>query len=87
MRGSSGLVLEKPRIFYYYDCCLLQDYCPEYEKPAPLGRSKGEISMDELLEATQRTKPFPWDEQTDARIGGILTEYWDRLFNKFFLSN
>lgn len=63
------------------------DYCPEYDKPAPLGRSKGEISMDELLQATQRTKPFPWDEQTDARIGGILAEYWDRLVNKFFLSN
>ncbi|XP_009776413.1 beta-amylase [Nicotiana tabacum] len=63
------------------------DYCPEYEKPAPLGRSKMEISMDELVAATQRTKPFPWDEQTDARIGGILAEYWDRLLNTFFLSN
>nr|XP_009597613.1 beta-amylase isoform X1 [Nicotiana tomentosiformis] len=63
------------------------DYCPEYEKPAPLSRSKREISMDELVTATQRTKPFPWDEQTDARIGGILAEYWDRLLNKFFLSN
>ncbi|KAF3646729.1 Beta-amylase [Capsicum annuum] len=63
------------------------DYYPEYEKPAPLCRSKEEISMDKLLEATQRTKPFPWDEQTDARIGGILAEYWDRLLNKFFLSN
>ncbi|CAN4104827.1 unnamed protein product [Withania somnifera] len=63
------------------------DYCPEYEKPAPLGRSKEEISMDELLEATKRTTPFPWDEQTDARIGSILAEYGDRLLNKFFLSN
>lgn len=43
--------------------------------------------MDELVAATQRTKPFPWDEQTDARIGGILAEYWDRLLNTFFLSN
>ncbi|XP_060189145.1 beta-amylase-like isoform X2 [Lycium barbarum] len=63
------------------------DYCSEYEKPAPMSRSKGEISMDEYLEATKRTEPFPWDEQTDARVGGILAEYWDRLLNKFFLSN
>lgn len=46
-----------------------------------------EISIDELVAATQRTKPFPWNEQTDARIGGILAEYWDRLLNTFFLSN
>lgn len=87
MRGNLGISVGKTQVFNSFDWCLLQDYCPEYEKPAPLGRSKGEISIDELLEATERTTPFPWDEQTDARIGGILAEYWDRLLNKFFLSN
>lgn len=87
MRGNLGISVGKTQVFNSFDWCLLQDYCPEYEKPAPLGRSKGEISIDELLEATERTTPFPWDEQTDARIGCILAEYWDRLLNKFFLSN
>ncbi|XP_068335430.1 beta-amylase-like isoform X2 [Pyrus communis] len=57
-----------------------QDYCPDPEKYnhhlGPLERSKPEISIEDLLEATKAEKPFPWDKETDMSVsdgaGGLV---------------
>ncbi|XP_010522319.1 PREDICTED: beta-amylase 6 [Tarenaya hassleriana] len=49
-----------------------QEYCPDPEmynhKVGALERSRQEISMEKILEATERVAPFPWDEETDMGI-------------------
>ena len=51
----------------------MQDYCPDPEKynhyMYPLKRSNPRIPMEVLLEATKPVKPFPWDKETDMKIG------------------
>ena len=53
----------------------IQDYCPDPEKynhyMYPLKQSKPRIPMDVLLEATKPVKPFPWDKETDMKIGQL----------------
>ncbi|KAJ3670358.1 hypothetical protein LUZ60_010682 [Juncus effusus] len=57
-----------------------QDYCPDpdkYFKPIiePMERSKPEIPMEEILEATQPIKPYPFDKETDMNIGGNMLDF------------
>ncbi|KAL0328239.1 UNVERIFIED_CONTAM: Beta-amylase [Sesamum calycinum] len=61
-----------------------QDYCRDVTDFAPLPRSKPKIPMDEFLEATKPIKPLPWNRETDMSVGGVLADYLDNLFNKFF---
>ncbi|XP_031389925.1 beta-amylase isoform X2 [Punica granatum] len=60
-----------------------QDYCSDPRKYGqeigPLERSKPQIPIEELMEATKPMKPFPWDEKTDMSIGGALANFLDKL--------
>ncbi|KAJ6420687.1 hypothetical protein OIU84_028110 [Salix udensis] len=51
-----------------------QDYCPDPSKYGhelgPLERSRPRISIDDILDATKPTKPFPWNKQTDMPVDG-----------------
>ncbi|CAK7355380.1 unnamed protein product [Dovyalis caffra] len=51
-----------------------QDYCPDPSKYGheigPLERSKPEIPIDDLMDATKPIKPFPWNKQTDMPVDG-----------------
>ncbi|KAI4331058.1 hypothetical protein MLD38_029283 [Melastoma candidum] len=62
-----------------------EDYCPdsrEYGQDLlPLKRSKPEITIEELLEATKPMKPFPWDKETDTSVGGTLADILDSLLD------
>ncbi|CAK9161358.1 unnamed protein product [Ilex paraguariensis] len=63
------------------------DYCPDpqnYSKVVPLERSKPKIPIEELLEATEPIKPFPWDNETDMSVGGALADYVDSFLDKVF---
>ena len=60
---------------------LLQEYCADpwkYFKPIkPVERSKPEIPMDEILEATETMKPYPFDPETDMSVGGAFADVVD----------
>nr|XP_018674589.1 PREDICTED: beta-amylase-like isoform X3 [Musa acuminata subsp. malaccensis] len=60
---------------------LLQEYCADpwkYFKPiTPVERSKPEIPMDEILEATETMKPYPFDPETDMSVGGAFADVVD----------
>lgn len=49
-----------------------QEYCSESErynhKVCPLERSRSEVSLEKILEATEPIAPFPWAEETDMSI-------------------
>lgn len=51
----------------------MQDYLPnsdEYFVPIePMARSKPEIPIDEILEATTPEEPYPFDSKTDMPVG------------------
>lgn len=47
----------------------------------PLERSKPKIPIEELLEATERIKSFPFDDHTDMSVGGQLDDFIDGFFN------
>ncbi|XP_065026131.1 beta-amylase-like isoform X1 [Musa acuminata AAA Group] len=58
-----------------------QEYCADpwkYFKPiTPVERSKPEITMDEILEATETMKPYPFDPETDMSVGGAFADVVD----------
>ncbi|GMY09951.1 beta-amylase isoform X1 [Fagus crenata] len=64
-----------------------QDYCPDPEKfnhhIGPLERSKPTITIEDLLEATEPTEPFPWDKETDMSVGGALANLINKIFSIF----
>lgn len=67
-----------------------QDYCPDPQKYNheidPLERSKPKFSNEELMEATKKLLPFPWDEETDMNVGGtrgILAALFGKIFSMF----
>ncbi|XP_017977560.1 PREDICTED: beta-amylase [Theobroma cacao] len=51
-----------------------QEYCSDPkmygQELGPLQRSKPKIPIDDLLDATERLEPFPWDEETDMKVDG-----------------
>ncbi|XP_072951326.1 beta-amylase-like isoform X2 [Typha angustifolia] len=64
-----------------------QDYCPDpqkYIKPVgPMERSKPEIPIEEILQATEPVKPYPFDPETDMSVGGYFADFIDGIFEKF----
>ncbi|CAB4274265.1 unnamed protein product [Prunus armeniaca] len=65
-----------------------QDYCPDPKKYnhhlGPLERSKPEISIEQLLEATKAEDAFPWDKETDMSVSGdLLSNLIRKLFSLF----
>ncbi|KAL4573020.1 hypothetical protein LXL04_019813 [Taraxacum kok-saghyz] len=61
-----------------------QAYCPDlrkYSTVVPLERSKPNIPIEELLEASERLEPFSFDDQTDMSVGGPIDDFIDGLFN------
>ncbi|XP_031254509.1 beta-amylase [Pistacia vera] len=64
-----------------------QDYCPDPQKYnheiVPLERSKPTFTIEELLEATKKMEPFPWDKETDMSVGGILADLIDKIISIF----
>ncbi|XP_041005431.1 beta-amylase-like [Juglans microcarpa x Juglans regia] len=64
-----------------------QDYCPDQGKYnhhiGPLERSKPEMTIEDLLEATEPMEPFPWDKETDMSVGGALANLLDKIFSMF----
>ncbi|KAJ0111325.1 hypothetical protein Patl1_02079 [Pistacia atlantica] len=64
-----------------------QDYCPDPQKYnheiVPLERSKPKFTIEELLEATKKMEPFPWDKETDMSVGGILADLIDKIISIF----
>ncbi|KAG8080225.1 hypothetical protein GUJ93_ZPchr0007g3248 [Zizania palustris] len=63
-----------------------QDYCPDparYGRPMrPLERSRPEVPVERLLEATAPEPPYPFDGETDMSVGGGLAELTDWVFDK-----
>ncbi|XP_043706602.1 beta-amylase [Telopea speciosissima] len=63
-----------------------QDYCPEpdkyYNPIVPLQRSKPEIPIEELLEATKPMEPFPFDPETDMSVDGAFADWLDYVKEK-----
>ncbi|XP_042482255.1 beta-amylase [Macadamia integrifolia] len=64
-----------------------QDHCPDpdkyYNPIVPLQRSKPEIPIEELLEATKPIKPFPFDPETDMSVdGGAFANWLDYVKEK-----
>ncbi|KAM0049469.1 putative beta-amylase [Helianthus debilis subsp. tardiflorus] len=53
----------------------------EYTTVVPLERSKPEIQIEELLKATKMHEPFPFDDQTDMSMGGVVNDFIDGLLN------
>ncbi|KAJ0447903.1 putative beta-amylase [Helianthus annuus] len=53
----------------------------EYTTVVPLERSKPEIPIEELLKATEMHEPFPFDDQTDMSMGGVVNDFIDGLLN------
>ncbi|MFS8024588.1 putative beta-amylase [Helianthus anomalus] len=52
-----------------------------YTTVVPLERSKPEIPIEELLKATEMHEPFPFDDQTDMSMGGVVNDFIDGLLN------
>ncbi|XP_030462329.1 beta-amylase isoform X2 [Syzygium oleosum] len=63
-----------------------QDHCADSRKYGqcldPLERSNPELSIQDLLEATEPMKPFPWDKETDMGVGGALADFSDKFIEK-----
>ncbi|KAL5197973.1 hypothetical protein ABZP36_001485 [Zizania latifolia] len=63
-----------------------QDYCPDparYGRPMrPLERSRPEVPVERLLEATAPEPQYPFDDETDMSVGGGLAELTDWVFDK-----
>jgi beta-amylase len=59
-----------------------QDYLPDsdkyFEPIEAMARSKPQIPIEEILEATKPEKPCPFDHETDMPVGG------DNLFYVLF---
>lgn len=65
---------------------MVQDHCADSRKYGqcldPLERSNPELSIQDLLEATEPMKPFPWDKETDMGVGGALADFSDKFIEK-----
>lgn len=64
----------------------MQEYCPDvltYHNSSidPLGRSKPEIPMEVIMEATKQEEPLEFDAETDMDIGGNYVESALELLN------
>lgn len=64
-----------------------QNYCPDPLKYnheiVPLEQSKPKFTVEQLLEATKKMEPFPWDKETDMSVGGILACLIDKITSVF----
>lgn len=45
-------------------------------------RSKAKMPIEDLQQASDPVKPFPFDKETDMSVGGALADYWDTLVEK-----
>ncbi|XP_020256513.1 beta-amylase-like isoform X1 [Asparagus officinalis] len=64
-----------------------QDYCPDPEKyfnpMKPVERSKPEMSLENILEATKPIEPFPFDADRNMTVGGDLDDFADFMHDFF----
>nr|CAD1819280.1 unnamed protein product [Ananas comosus var. bracteatus] len=50
----------------------------------PLERSKPQIPIEKILEASEMLKPYPFDPETDMSVGGDIADFIDGKFDKIF---